>query len=85
MCFVTGLEKHIQVRTERSSRDLQDPLSSSLSSFLNPLSPLVLGCFSITMKRHHQGNLSKKAFNWGLDHSFRGLIHDHHGGKYGSR
>lgn len=62
-------------------------IMSKVNFFLMDLEKQVQdqGCFSITMKRHHQGNLSKKAFNWGLDHSFRGLIHDHHGGKYGSR
>jgi hypothetical protein len=25
-----------------------------------------------------------KAFNWGLPYSFRGLVHNHYGGKHGS-
>lgn len=26
-----------------------------------------------------------KAFNWGLAYGFRGLVHDHHGEKHGSK
>lgn len=42
----------------------------------------VLVTFSIDVKRHrNQGNLQTKAFNWGLAHSFRRRVHDHHGGE----
>lgn len=34
------------------------------------------------MKRHH-GNSYRKAFNWGLVYSFRGLVHYHDGGEHG--
>jgi hypothetical protein len=37
------------------------------------------------VKKHHdQGNLLKKVFIWVLAYSFKGLVHDHHGGKYES-
>lgn len=29
---------------------------------------------------YEQGDLRKEAFKWGFDYSFRGLIHEHHGG-----
>ena len=39
----------------------------------------------MVVKRHHnQGNLEKKAFDWGLAYSFRGSVHDH-GWEHGSR
>lgn len=40
-----------------------------------------LSYFSITVKRgQDQGNLYKKAFNWGIAYRFRGWVHDHHDG-----
>ena len=41
---------------------------------------------SIAMKRDcDQGNLQKKAFNWRLVYSFRGLAHNHHSRECGSK
>lgn len=40
----------------------------------------------LAVKRHNDHrNLQKKAFNLGLAYSYRGVIHDHLGRKYGSR
>lgn len=32
------------------------------------------------MRDYDQGNLSKKAFNWGFDYSFRDWVDDHYAG-----
>jgi hypothetical protein len=43
---------------------------------------------SIAVKRYHtqpRQLFKKKAFNWGLGYSSRGLVHYHHGRKYSSR
>jgi hypothetical protein len=34
-------------------------------------------CSVVVMRHHDQGNLEKKAFTWGLVHSFRGLVYYH--------
>jgi hypothetical protein len=43
-----------------------------------------LGQHAIAVKRHHgQGNSYKRKSLMGLAYSFRGLVHNHHGRKYG--
>lgn len=55
------------------------------ASFLSFFSS-VLVTFFIAVKWHHDhGSLWKKAFNWRLSYSFRGLVHDPCGGKCGNR